>query len=133
MFFWIVVVDIFLLKFRELVGCNLGAAFERADLGVVERNAERILRFGRAVGTGFARNVHRDDGVRLRILCVVNPGQAGGFLFDVRRFERNGRIASAIEALGTFHAKAEIPGRVCALRDEKDRIMARLGNGRAHG
>jgi len=83
LFFWIVVVDIFLFEFGELLGCNLGAAFERADLGVVERNAERIFRFGCAVSTGFARNVHRDDGVRLRILCVVNPRQAGGLLFDV--------------------------------------------------
>ena len=27
LFFWIVVIEILLFKFRELVGCNLGAAF----------------------------------------------------------------------------------------------------------
>ena len=61
----IVVVEILLLKFGELVGGNFGATFEQADLRVIDGDAECVFGVGSAVGASFADEMDGDSGLSL--------------------------------------------------------------------
>jgi hypothetical protein len=48
---------------------------------------------------------------------------------DVGGFERDGRVARPVEALRTFLANAQAPGRIISGGEEKDGEMLGLGGG----
>src|SRR5215468_10984492 len=93
---------------------------------MVDGDAEGELYVGRAVGAGFAGKVNGNLGLRLRILSVIGPGRARGFLHDFCGFEGNWRIAGAFEAFRALHAETETPSGVASLGDKKNWIVARL-------
>src|SRR5215813_266592 len=72
-----------------------------------------------------------DGGLGLQIFGVIDPGRTGCFLFDFGRLKGSRRVAGAFETFWPFHAEAETPSGFASLRDEKDWIVARLGNRRA--
>src|SRR5262249_59093678 len=72
-----------------------------------------------------------DRGLRLGISGAISPGGARRFLLDFGGLEGNRGISGALKAFWSFHAESETPSGFASLRDEKNWIVARLGNRRA--
>jgi len=125
----------------EEFGGNAGAAFQRTNLSVLDRDPERVLSAGRGhrgqsvvggVGAGFAGKMNGNGCPGSRILGVVSPGVCGGLVGDFGRFKRNRRVASAIEAFRPLKADAKAPVGLVAKGDEEDGVVLGLRSRWSH-
>ena len=98
----VIVVGGLIVNFREKLRGDPAAALRQTYLGVIYRSAERVLGGRGWIGASFPCEVNQHGGAGLRILGAVNPGIGAAFSDDFSRFQRNGRIVSAIEPLRTL-------------------------------
>jgi hypothetical protein len=136
-FFVRLIVDLW----KEL-GSDAGAAFQGADLRMIYRSAEGVLagrwRRGRqSVGYGIcarlSREVDGDGGAGGGVLGMISPGIGGGLVSDIGGFERDWRVAGAIQTLRSFQAEAEAPIGIITKGKKKDGIVRGLRRRGSHG